>query len=525
MLKWLGSLKTANDGHPLAPPKELQRVVGELRTADAAKAVEEVTAWLEGVAGSDGLKIGERFDIIKALDEAAAPHRAKTARDYAATGRQSKFREQKSWALNFDLWRCLAAVYLDLMRRIDSAEKGFEALKPHATLLSVRALRAQTQMLKWLYVHYGPVDNDLWQGFGAAYRFAEMRKAQRQSVVAYPATSAGETTPEQELLRGLLLCASSPDGLTQTELEVCERLIAHFAKAFSLSAKQEKESTYWFDLSMGKAPMRLAAPPGELTNDLRLFSCAQGHAAVQALIGRIAQTQEVPREVDLAGMADVQAVLDVLQHLELMWAPLPPIRKSQRKRMQTRVAVVNKFETMLQLCSTDTAATPQVDVDLDFGQTGVFGTVESWLVENVSAGGFGAVIQQKDSDWLRVGRLILVQATGMKAWELALVRRLAREANGQSAVGVQVIARMPITASFTSQAGFWNNGQPEMTGLFMPDASEAGAVLLALPYGMYNAGEQVRTTVAGINHTLFPIGTIERGDDFELLKFRDMVQQ
>ena len=408
------------------------------------------------------------------------------------------------------------------MRRIDANEKGAEAFKPHIALISVRCLRAQSQALKWLYIRYGPINAETWQGLGRAFLFAEKRKAGRTSIAAYP-NVVGETTPEQELLRALLLSASAPDGLTPGELEVCERMIAHFSKAFELSVAQQKDSTYWFDLAAGKPPARLAAPPTSITPDLRLFSCAQGHAGVQALTGRIAQTREIPRELDVGGQSDPGVVGEVLHHLEMMWAPQPPIRKSPRMRLQTRVSVVHRFESMLDLCTQDAA--PKVDIDLDFGATGVFGTVESWVVENVSQGGFGATIQQKDADWLKVGRLILVQAEGKASWELAMVRRLAREPSGNSSVGVQVISRNPVTAAFTTQGGAWNNGQAQLSGLFMRDPAEPGAALIAIPDAMYNPGEQVRTALDGKVHVLFPIGTLERDSDFELIKFRDMVQE
>ncbi len=523
MFKWIGNLSGGGaSSHPLANPKEQLRIVGELRTADSTKAVEEIGHWAETLPEAEEIKLQDRFEIIKLLDEAVQPHRMKTARDYATIARQSKFREQKTWSLNHDLWAHLSSAYLDLMRRIDANEKGADTLKAQTALISVRCLRAQSQALKWLYVRYGPINPETWQSLGRAFQFADKRKAGRTSVVAY-STVAGETTPEQELLRALLISASAPDGLTPGELEVCERMIAHFSKAFELSTTQQKDSTYWFDLSAGKPPARLAAPPASITPDLRLFSCGHGHAGVQALTGRIAQTREIPRDLDVGGHSDPAVLGEVLHHLEMMWSPQPPIRKSPRMRLQTRVSVVHRFETMLELCSVEAA--PKVDIDLDFGATGVFGTVESWVVENVSAGGFGATIQQKDADWLKVGRLILVQAEGKGTWELAMVRRLAREPGGQSSVGVQVISRNPVTAAFTTQGGAWNNGQAQLSGLFMPDHAEPGAALIVVPDAMYNPGEQVRTALNGKVHILFPIGTLERDEDFELIKFRDMVQE
>jgi len=157
---------------------------------------------------------------------------------------------------------------------------------------------------------------------------------------------------------------------------------------------------------------------------------------------------------------------------------------------------------------------------------------ETWVVENMSAGGFGAVIQQVKGDWLKIGSLLAVQPDSAGArgpWDLAIVRRLSRDGEGaaknQASVGVQVLARQAITVALRPQQGAWSSGNPSVEGIYMADASEPGAALLAMPPGLYMPGEQLQASVAGRRHLLFPIGITERGDDYDMIRFRDMVEE
>jgi hypothetical protein len=527
------------DVHPMADPKEAQRIFAELRQAEPAKAVEEIAHWAESVTTADGLKLAERLDLIKQLDDASQPHRVRTAREYGAVSRQSRFREQAAWRLNHDLWMRLADGYWRVASGMDGGvEKGADALKGQHGLVACRALRAQSMRLKWIYIRYGPIGPDIWQRFGALYRFAERNKCLRNAVTPYPAI-AQSTTPEQELLRSLVLAASAPDALTPPELDMAERLVAHFVPNFVLTERPQPESTYWFDVDVGRPPTRLAAPPSQITPGLRLFSCVKGHNLAEQLNARILGSGEIPREVDLGlssdQLLDTRPVLDVLQHLHMMWAAQPPLRKSPRLKMQVRMAVVGKFDNVVQVCKSADGATGHVDIDLDFGgSTGVHGTMESWLVDNISQGGFGATVPPAQGDWLQVGRLVAVQSEGKGDWDVALLRRISRHTGNTMteapkaepvSVGVQVVSRKARSANFFDINGMRSN-QPLSRGLYMDDAgNEPGVILACLPNGLVNPGERLYTVIDGVQQLLMPVGTTERGDDYEMIQFRAMSQQ
>jgi len=527
MLKLLDTLKNtalggSREDHPLAHPKEAEQVFAELRAEDAAKALDEIAHWLDSVATADTLKPERRFELIKRLDETAQPHRVKSARDYSTLSRQSKFQESKLWAVNHDFWFRSAEAYDNLIKRIEAREKGVDALKSHAAMIAVRALRATGMRLKWLYVRYGPIPVEVWEGLARAYQFAESRRLQLGQVIIYPGM-AGDASPEGEFTRALVLAASAPDALSPAELDTAERLIANCAAKFRVSGQPQPDSTYWFDLANPRQPLRLAAPPEQITAGLRFFATTAGHADIQALLVRIDQTGELPRGIDLGGATDVRVVREVLKHLALNWAPKPPVRKSERRRIQARMMVAHGFSQLIDLMHH-----AQVDPVLNATPP----DTETWLVENMSAGGFGATVPQLKGDWLKIGSLLAVQpdtAGGTRGpWDLAIVRRLARDGaagmKNQASAGVQVLARQAVTVDLRPQQGAWATGHPSVEGIYMVDASEPGAALLAMPPGLYMPGEQLQAVVAGRRHLLFPIGITERGDDYDMIRFRDMVE-
>jgi hypothetical protein len=530
MLKLLDSLKSAalggaRDDHPLANPKEAEQVFADLRGEDAAKALDEISHWLDSVSTTETLRLERRFELIKRLDETGQPHRGKLARDYGTMSRQSKFQEGKLWAANHDFWLRCSEAYDSLIRRVEAKEKGSDALlKGNAAMIAVRALRAAGMRLKWLYVRYGPIPAEVWQSLARAYMFAESRRLQLGQIIIYPGLP-GDASPEGEFTRALVLAASAPDALSPAELDTAERLIAHSAGKFRVAPQPQADSTYWFDLANPRQPLRLAAPPDQITPGLRFFGTTSGHADIQAMLTRIDQTGELPRGVDLGGVTDVRVVREVLKHLVLNWAPKPPVRKSERRRIQARMMVVHGFAPLVELMRGGGA------VDVLVGNTPP--ETETWVVENMSSGGFGALIPQVKGDWLKIGSLLAVQPDtngGARGpWDLAIVRRLAREGEGaaknQASAGVQVLARQAMTVELRPQQGAWATGTYSVEGIYMLDSAEPGAALLAMPPGLYMPGEQLQATVAGRRHLLFPIGITERGDDYDMIRFRDMVQE
>lgn len=522
MQKLLDSLRLprlgAEDDHPLANPREAEAIFAELRGSDPLNALEEISDWLVSVVSAESLKPERRFEIIRSLDECAQLQRIKLARDPAGGGSQVRTQEAKLWTISHGLWMNAAAAYDDLIGRIEQKEKGSDALRKHIALIAVRALRAGGLRLKLLYVRYRPIPAGIWHSLARAYRLSETRGVQHARLAAYPGIP-GDTSPEEEFLRTLLIAASAPDALTPPQLEIAERLIAGMASRFRITLQPNPDSTYWFDLASPRQPLRLASPPAQLTPGLRFFATAAGHADVQGLLLKLKRSNELPLGVDFGVNAEPQVVGEVLRHFQVNWAPQPPVRRSERRRLQGKISVAHGLASIVGLLRPS-------ELDLDFDTPADF---ETWTVDNMSNGGFGAIVPQVTGDWLRIGALLAIRPlVDGAAWELAIVRRFSRDdgaPQGQANAGMQVLSRQPVHGVFTTNIGRWASGVATVDGVVVPAGGEPGAVLVALPHGLYLPGEQLLAMIAERPHLMFPVGLVERNLDYDLIKFRAMVQE
>jgi len=321
MISLFGSNKP---DHPMADIKEARKLLDELPTSDAFKCAEELTHWLASVIAEAGFKPEYRAQLIQLLDEAAQIPLRKLARDYLVSPRLAKFQELRLWKAIYEYWRHAALAYTACIDLYATGAKGADALKGSMPLLLTRALRALAAQVKWTYVRYGPMDPSVWGVIAKLYALAETRKFAQSSVTLYPGVP-GESTPEKEFLKAAMLSASSPDSLLPLEIELCERLIAHFCASFTLRLDLQPDIAYWIDLATSQAPLRLARPP-QPAPSLRFFAAGKALEELEALIDTTKATGNVPAQVNLGGSYPAESVLDVLNHLALYWSHKPPER-------------------------------------------------------------------------------------------------------------------------------------------------------------------------------------------------------
>src|SRR5205814_9771698 len=146
-------------------------------------------------------------------------------------------------------------------------------------------------------------------------------------------------------------------------------------------------------------------------------------------------TRELPQS--LGPTADPEAAIDVLRHLAVLWSPEPPERKHARHMVKSRLTIAHGFAGVLE-------AVGEASASLDFDQK----AAESWVVENVSAGGFGAVVPQAKGDWLKVGTLLAMQPDGGTNWVVGVIRRVNRTSPQEARVGIETLSSSPKVAKF-----------------------------------------------------------------------------
>ncbi len=501
MISLFGSKKP---DHPMVDIKEARRILGELPTNDAFKCVDELTHWLASVVAEEGFKPEYRAQLIQLLDETAQTHVRKLARDYMVSPRLARYQEIRLWTAIHEYWRQAALAYASCIDLYATGAKGADALKGSMPLLLVRALRALAAQMKWTYVRYGPMDESVWGVIAKIYALAETRKFAQSVVPVYPGIP-GEATPEQEFLKALMLSASSPDSLLPQELELCERLIAHFSASFTLRLELQPDIAHWIDLATSNAPLRLARPPQHAPT-LRFFAAGRALEDLEALINTVKKTGSVPTLVNLGGTYPADSVLDVLNHLALYWSPKPPERKHQRHRVKSRLNVTHGYDGVLAALGRSTASDAA--------------GAETWIVENVSAGGFGAGIPEIKGEWLKIGCLLGLQPEGGDNWVLGVIRRLRREIPQKGSVGIQTIAKSAQMVQLSLGGGAGGE-----TGVLISDGSESpGEVRVLLRPGVFVPGQNMEYRKGDLTCLLMPQGVVDSGEEYELVRFREMIR-
>jgi hypothetical protein len=138
----------------------------------------------------------------------------------------------------------------------------------------------------------------------------------------------------------------------------------------------------------------------------------------------------------------------------------------------------------------------------------------------VSAGGLGAIVPQVKGDWLHVGALLAMQPDGGANWVVGVVRRLNRITGQEARVGIQTLSRAPSVARFTMR------DLGEQVGVLLPSpVLGSGETAIAMRTGVYASGQNLETRVGGKHHVYMPQGAVERGEDCDLIRFRQMVRE
>jgi hypothetical protein len=507
MLRIFG--KTKSD-HPMADPREARRLLNGLPAGDAIRCLDEINHWYESVRAERGIRAEHRAALALMLDEAAQASARKLGREYLSTPRMSKQQENRLWTAVHGFWRNATLAFVGCLESFVTGEKGAERLKNQLPLLTVRALRALATQMKWSYLRYAPIDPQLWRMAVGSYSLAERRRYARTSVVTYPGVPA-ETTPEREFLHVVMLSASSPDSLLPVEIEVCERLIGHLTSRFLLTSAPRGDTPYWIDLAASAPPLRHARPPLEVKS-LRYFGAGDAVAEIDALASTIRATGEVPASVNLGGTYSPEQVLQVLEHVAAHWSPAPLERSHGRHRVKSRLTVAWGYEGVLD------ALSPDASLSFDGSR------FESWIAENVSAGGMGAHVPRLKGDWLRVGVLVALQPEGGENWLLGIVRRIARAHAGDAQVGIQTISRQPSAVTLKVQAGDAVSLDTE-AGILLAQSPGSNEADLMLRPRVHVAGHNLILERAGRNVVFIPIRVEERGGDYELVRCRQVVSE
>ena len=508
MLKWM---KGSKSEHPFADDKSAREFIADMPPLDPYKSLEELCYWLDTLGSAEDLKLLQVLEIIDLIDQAAKNHQRKLSQDYlSGSARLQKFQEIRIWNTVFMFWKQLADTYQMCLTRFQAGAGGWGSLKSQMPMVVARALRALTLQLKWQLLRYGPVDQRIWEQMGRLYAYAEERGFAITPVVVYPGKFGGSTV-EREFLKGLMLNISSTDSLLPAKLEVAERVVAQFSEFFVMNRQPAKGRHYYFDLNEGKVPARVMSRL-QMTPGLRFFGPGSAAQELDKLIASVQADGVVPSHINLGATFDPEWVLESLRHLSRYWSPNPPARSEERRNSVSRMSVVHDFDEIVSTVSGETQ-------DLSFDSS-----VEVWTVENESEGGYGALMPQASSDWLRVGTLLGVKLDDGASWGVGIVRRMSAYDHKQRYVGIQVLTKGATVVKLAA-IGAISDAELE-SALLLPsnanDTNGASEMNLLLRPGAFSLQKSMEMLAYERSYLLVPRKLMEGGHDFDMARFRVM---
>ncbi len=506
----LGGLFAQKSDHPLADARGLRKIISELPRDNAFKALDEVAGWLESLAGLDDFPAERRYEVVLQLEEAAQPHLKRLAREYFQTARLSRSEEKRLWAINYGFSTLLAAAYERcLVKSEDGGRAGARAGElPPALLpaLSVRLIAALGRMLKWEQFHYGPSCDSLWQRLGRALLTAEAADVAGKPV-ALPGRS-GMTSPVLEYQKVMIFQAASLDSLLPLEIEIAEALIGHFLPGFVFGDRPLIDNVYWSDLALAQPPQRLARMPAQAAPTQRFLKPGAAHEAMLAAREALERGGDLPPDIALGADYPAKQVARVLRHLTTYLAPVPPQRQHDRHRVMHRMSVLNGLVNAFVVFSGEFGSRP----------TGL--PIESWVVENVSRGGFGAVLQSIPGEWMKVGALLAMQPEGGENWLVGVIRRYHRVTESEARIGIQSLARQAVSVELAVRGASSYAAVAGVPALILLDGNEPDEVRVIVPLATFDPRQAMEYARDGRRFVLQPVALVEQTADYELVRYR-----
>ena len=509
-LNWIGGDKA---DHPMADPQQARAIIAALPSKDAVKTLEEVADWLESLNQADSFALDRLLQGVELLDGAARRQQRELTKEYLSTPRVQKFQENRLWNAEYNFCMQLGEAYIRCIKECLSGHSGASSIRESLPAITARAFRALALQLKWILLRYGLVEERIWAEAAQLYRLAEQKQLLDTIAPIYPGT-AQESSAKREFLKALMLSASSTDGLPPARQDLAERVIAHFAGAFVLSASPEG-CTHCFDLAAPKPPSRLHK---NVQPSATLLFFGAGEALNRLnLLSQLAQARgAIPSDINLGGAYPHDVVVGVLKHLSQYWSDKAPARSSERRPTAGRITVLPGANEIFTALGNPLVASE----DLDFSGNQ---SAESWIVENVSEGGCGAIIPSQKTDWVMVGTLIGMKNEVSNYLGIGLIRRISRDAHKQRRVGIQVLtkAAIPVQVSKNSTMSSLNFDLTPVEAILLNSSPDAGGEIgVLLRGGVFNGRDSFDLQFRDQNYVLRPSTIVEVGDDFDWAKFK-----
>ena len=528
MLKWF---KGSATDHPLLDAKEAKRIADALSaTKNPVNALDEGSHWLTSIKATTELVRHRRFELICLVDAATRKAQTQLIDVYLADLKTKRHQEKHIWNTANEFWGLLVNGYLTCAqpsRDSSNVPPKFMHLLP---LLTTRGMRALRYQMKWVSIRYGTLRSDSWAEYGRLLWLAESAGADvaDKPLAIYPGDTT-QTSPRDEFLRAMAFWIALPGTLSPVEQDIAERLIVQLTAKFRFSVEQADDCDYFFDLHGTQPPLRFVrlAP---MTATTRYFSVGEARQAVKAMHAMASSIGELPAGIDCGPGAEINVVLRVLNHLLVNWVKNLPPRAAARRKTAGSLKAAHGYPQVLAVVMKKGAEA------LDFSQQLL---PESWVTEDLSVGGCGAIVPAGTGEQLRVGTLVALQpaAEAIVRLSIGVIRRVSDHGERQHRLGIQIISNSAVPVYlrtyFRTRLGTHLGTSPgarqgrdrEPAILLREQPSANGSLYLLARRDVFSGREPVEASFGSKENPhatviLEPAGVVESGNDFDWLRYK-----
>jgi hypothetical protein len=498
----LGLFSNKSD-HPLADMKSAQQLLDHLPKTDVIEILNEIGHWIEALFDpANEFRLDHQYAVMRMLDEAAHPHLRKIIHAYFAAVSPNEFQEKRLWgAMNAYFTFCEMG-YLHLMKGMRDGDKGSSAIKSAAALISARGIYAASGKLECAAVRYAKIEPGLWGHLADFYDYAEMSKCQDEALSLYAGLGA-VTSVSSQFTSVLMWYASVMGALRPLDLHIAKRLNMYLSKSFAVSEECRENSMFVFDLAKPSSPIRIKEEGSMYPPSSRFIGVGQVSGALDNMLKTLGKNL-VPEELNLGVAYSAEVVAEVVSRVAAFYQARQPVRRPARRNIKMKISALNGFFNMVE----------ETSVDLNLNDP----LSESWEVEDISANGLRCVLAEGRASNIAIGALVGLQPEKSLHWGVGIVRRLKRDARNNLHVGIRIISNKVSSVVLRDQSGDAGYSALLLDG----PAEQGGESLLLMNADTFSISRSPTMTLDELSFLLMPLGLVEKGVDFELVRYRKM---
>ncbi len=464
---------------------------------------------------------------------------------------------EEIWSALTHYYRRSYASYWVCLGPHTASEGSSKREQANTMIIAARAMAALARYMLLLRMRYFSVPGEAWSHVWSLSGWAEQRGSATDRVEPYPG-AAMNMTIERELLTALLIEVAPTANLLPAQILALDSLLRLHADHYRISDRYDAQANAFAYEPSRNAPPQRWLPGLQIRPEVRFFGVGDAYAELCKARDEAGSLRSLPQWLRQARCsADDYAGL--LDRLVVRWSPEPPRRRHQSEPCTGEILVAHNWADIRRLVkfselaitgrslgydtnvyrinstvrglsdsalSNPHASQPVIPKEalanlLSFEKSMGNGTTETWNLTDSSESGIGATAES-DCAWVTVGMVVAYRRRESVDWQIALVRRLNRSANGRLSIGMARIgnkvcsARLRLGVEAVDYSKSITSRVPDIEyDALMPQ--DAVSTLL-LPVGVFDQTRKYTLTCEDRQHVVKMEKSLERGPNFERIE-------